>query len=212
MKIELATLAAPAVTALLVHEVQPNNIDGGDPLAMAATKRLPAMVALVDAARAADIPVIHCLKIFRRDARARNRNTPLYRRRGVLPTGPVEPDSAPVDGCVVHPAFGHDERDLVMTRLHGMSGVTDTGVVPVLRTLGATSVVVIGISLNVGVTNASMDLMNQGFEVIVPRDLVVGVPEEYGEQVIDNTLKVIATVTTSQALRDVWREAGQSNS
>lgn len=205
MKIELATLAAPAVTALLVHEVQPNNIDGSDPLATSATRLLPNMVALVDAARTADIPVLHCIKIFRRDSRARNRNTPLYRRRGVLPTGAVEPDSTPVDGCHVHPAFGHDERDLVMTRLHGMSGVTDTGVVPVLRTLGVTSVVVIGISLNVGVTNAAMDLMNHGFEVIVPRDAVAGTPEEYGESVVDNTLKVIATVTTSQALIEVWR-------
>jgi nicotinamidase-related amidase len=94
-----------------------------------------------------------------------------------------------------------------MTRLHGMGAVTDTGVVPVLRNLGITSVVVIGVSLNVGVPNTAMDLMNQGFEVIVPRDAVAGTPEEYGEQVIEHTLKVIATVTTSQAVIDAWAEA-----
>jgi nicotinamidase-related amidase len=207
--IEIASMVEPDTTALLINEVQPSTVAGDGPLNVAAAKRLPAMVQLVGAARGAGVQVVHCVKVFRRDSLARNRNTPLYRRSGVLPTGPVEADSRPVPGSVVHPELGPDERDLVMTRLHGMGAVTDTGVVPVLRNLGITSVVVVGVSLNVGIPNTCMDLMNHGFEVVVPADAVAGTPEEYGEQVIQHTLKVIATVTTTKALLDAWGQAAQ---
>jgi biuret amidohydrolase len=143
--LDVSPLVRPATTALLVNEVQPNTIGGSGPPAVAAAARLPATARLVAAARDADVQVVHCVKIFRRDSLARNRNTPLYRRQGALPAGPVEPDSRPVPGSVVAPQLGPDERDIVMTRLHGMGAVTEMGVVPVLRNLGATSVVVIGI-------------------------------------------------------------------
>ena len=205
MAYDIRPLVEPATTALLINEVQPSTVQGDSPLALSAARRLPAMVALADAARAAGVQVVHCVKVFRRDALARNRNTPLYRRRGVAPSPEVEPDSRPVPGSIVAPELGPDERDLVMTRLHGMGAVTDTGVVPVLRNLGVTSVVVVGVSLNVGVPNTAMDLMNQGFEVVIPRDAVAGTPDDYGEQVIEHTLKVIATVTTAASLLDAWR-------
>ena len=101
--------------------------------------------------------------------------------------------------------LGPDERDIVMTRLHGMGAVTDTGVVPVLRNLGITNVVVVGVSLNVGVTNTVMDLVNHAFEVIVPSDAVAGTPQSYAEQVIEHTIKFLATVTTSDAIIEAWR-------
>ena len=66
------------------------------------------------------------------------------------------------------------------------------------------SVVVVGVSLNVGIPNTAMDLMNHGFEVIVARDAVAGIPEEYGEMVIEHTLKMVATVTTTDALIEAW--------
>jgi biuret amidohydrolase len=49
-----------------------------------------------------------------------------------------------------------------------------------------------------------MDLMNHAFEVIIPRDAVAGTPEDYGEQLIEHTLKVVATVTTTDAIIDAW--------
>ena len=41
--------------------------------------------------------------------------------------------------------------------------------------------------------------------MIVPRDAVAGVPTEYGEAVIANTLSLLATITTTDALLEVWR-------
>jgi nicotinamidase-related amidase len=128
----------------------------------------------------------------------------LYKLRGQVPSGPVEPDSRPIDGSVVTPELGPEEGDLVLTRLHGMGAASDTGVVPVLRNLGITTVVVVGVSLNIGVPNTVMDLVNQAFEVVVPRDAVAGIPDEYGEQMIEHTLRYLATITTTDELLAAW--------
>jgi nicotinamidase-related amidase len=207
MALDVGPLISPAFTALLVNEVQPSTVSGPGELNEAGARILPTIVTLVDAARSADVQVMHCVKVFRRDSLARNRNILLYRRRGLVSDEPTTPDSRPVPGSVVAPELGPDERDLVMTRLHGMGAVTDTGVVPVLRNLGVASVVVVGVSLNVGVTNTVMDLVNHGFEVVVPRDAVAGTPDSYAEQVIEHTIKHLATVTTSTAVIDAWRAA-----
>jgi nicotinamidase-related amidase len=202
--IDVAPLVAPRRTALLVNEVQPSTVSGPGELNEAGARVLPTIVALVDAARAANVQVVHCVKICRRDALGRNRNIALYRRRGLVTDERADPDPRPVAGCVVAPELGPDPRDLVMTRLHGMGAVTDTGVVPVLRNLGIRNVVVVGVSLNIGVTNTVMNLVNHAFEVIVPRDAVAGIPEAYADQVIEHTIKNLATVTTTEALLAAW--------
>ena len=207
MPIDVTALVAPATTALLTNEVQPGTVGGTDPLGISGARVLPDIVRLVDGARQAGVQVVHCVKVFRRDSLARNRNVMLYRLRGVLPDGPVEADSRPVPGSVVAPALGPDERDLVMTRLHGMGSACDSGVVPVLRNLGITTVVVVGVSLNIGIPNTVMDLVNQAFEVVVPRDAVAGTPDEYGEQMLYNTIRYLATVTTTDDLLAAWARA-----
>jgi len=96
--VDVAPLVVPTRTALLFNEVQANTVGGSGALAVAAAKRLPAMVELVVGARAAGVQVLHCVKVFRRDSLARNRNTPLYRRLGALPTARW---SRTVDRCPV---------------------------------------------------------------------------------------------------------------
>ena len=40
--------------------------------------------------------------------------------------------------------------------------------------------------------------MNASYQVVIPRDAVAGVPADYADQVIDNTLAIIATVAQSE--------------
>jgi nicotinamidase-related amidase len=204
MPFDVRSMVTPETTALLTNEVQPSTAGGGEGLAAAGARVLPNIVRLADAARGAGVQVVHCVKIFRRDALARNRNVVLYRLRGQVPSGPVAPDSRPVEGSVVMPDLGPDERDLVMTRLHGMGSACDSGVVPVLRNLGIRTVVVTGVSLNIGVPNTVMDLVNQAFDVVVPRDAVAGTPDDYGEMMIAHTLRYLATITATDDLVDAW--------
>ena len=51
-----------------------------------------------------------------------------------------------------------------------------------------------------------MDAVNAAYRVIVPRDAVAGVPAEYGAAVIDNTLSLLATITTTDELLGVWTQ------
>jgi biuret amidohydrolase len=71
---------------------------------------------------------------------------------------------------------------------------------PVLRNMGVGTLIVIGVSVNVAITNLVMDAVNRGYQVVLPRDAVCGVPASYADAVIDNTLSLLATVTTTEAV------------
>jgi nicotinamidase-related amidase len=72
--------------------------------------------------------------------------------------------------------IGLDERDLVITRAGGFGPMYDTGLESLLRNLGVRTVVIAGVSVNVGILDLVLDRVNTGFEVVVPRDAVAGVP------------------------------------
>ena len=61
-----------------------------------------------------------------------------------------------------------------------------------------------GVSVNVAITNLVMDAVNLGYQVVLPRDAVVGIPQAYADAVIDNTLALLATVTTVADLTAAW--------
>ncbi len=206
MPIDITPLVNPNHTALLTNEVQSSVFDADGDLAANARRILGNIVRLADAARLADVPVLHAVKHFRRDSLARNRNIVLYQLRGVLPDADSrpEPDSRLQPGCQVVPELGPDERDLVMTRLHGMGAVHDSGIDPVLRILGVSTVVVVGVSLNVGIPNSVMDLANRGYNVVVPSDAVAGTPMQYQDQIMKHTIRHLARVAPTQAILEAW--------
>ena len=62
--------------------------------------------------------------------------------------------------------------------------------------------------MNVAIPNLVMEAVNRGFDVVLPRDAVCGIPAEYADAVIDNTLSLLATITTVEELATIWeREA-----
>jgi hypothetical protein len=40
---------------------------------------------------------------------------------------------------------------------------------------------------------------------VIPRDAIAGVPTDYADAVIDNTLNLVATITTTDAVLTAWR-------
>jgi len=204
---DITPVVDPSRTAVVCVELQTNMVgaESPGPLADAARRMLPNVMRLVETARDVGVPVVHCLKIFRRDSLGRNTNLALYKRRGVLPVEPLQPDPRPQEGTAPLPELGPDPRDLVFTRVHGMGAIFDGGVDPVLRTLGVGNVVVVGISANVGVPNTVMDFANRSYEVVVPADGIAGTPDDYTEAMIQNTIKMLATVTTTDAIIEAWR-------
>jgi nicotinamidase-related amidase len=133
-------------------------------------------------------------------------------RRARSQPGYVPPD--PEAFAEIVPEIGVDAADFVLSRIHGMSCMSDTGLDPLLRNLGVSTVVVGGVSVNVGVTNLAMDAMNRSYDVVCPRDGSAGVPPEYAEAMMDNTISMIARLTTVGELVGLWsgqagREAAQ---
>jgi nicotinamidase-related amidase len=67
-------------------------------------------------------------------------------------------------------------------------------------------VIATGVSVNVGILDLVLDSVNAGFEVVVPRDAVAGVPAAYAQAVIDNTLRLLATVATTEDILSCWTD------
>jgi len=205
MPLDLPTLLSPAHTAIVTSEVQ-NGVVGQrsalPALAEAAAEELlPNLTRLLPVARAAGVQVVHCTAYRRADGKGANTNARLF--RGVR-KAPVQllPGTPEVE---VVAELGPDADDLVLTRTHGLNPMAGTDLDPVLRNLGVRTIVVTGVSVNVAIPNLVMDAVNLGYDVVLPRDAVCGIPREYADAVIDHTLALLATVVTTDDLLAIWK-------
>lgn len=97
-----------------------------------------------------------------------------------------------------------DSTDLVLPRHHGLFPTLDSELVPVLKGLGVTTIVLTGVSLNLAITHTAGHATQAGFDLVVPRDAVGGTPSSYAEQVLDNTIAVLGRLTTVDELIQDW--------
>jgi nicotinamidase-related amidase len=206
MKPSLADLAAPAHTAIVTQECQGAVIGPHAGLAALAKEArrvaLPNIVRLLPAARAAGVHVVHCLVQRRPDGLGSNHNAKIFA------VGRGEVDIAPgTSGAALLPELGPEPTDLVLSRWHGVGPMGGTDLDAVLRNLGVSTIVVVGVSLNIAIPNLVMDAVNAAYRVVVPRDAVAGVPADYGAAMIANTLSLLATVTTTDELLQTWQPA-----
>ena len=203
MPVDLAALVDPALELLRDHRGV-GGVVGAESalpqLAEAAAPVIPAVHRLVVAARAGGVPVLHCLAERRADGLGSNENARLFKGVQKSPVKLLPGTSA----SALVPEIGVDDSDLVLTRLHGLGPMAGTDLDPILRNLGIRTIVGVGVSVNVGMTNFVMDAVNAGYQFVLPRDGVAGVPQEYADAVIDNTLSLLATVTTVDAVLDAW--------
>ena len=201
----LAELVDPARTALVTQEAQQGVIgpDAALPqLAEAArAEMIPNAGRLARAARTAGVPVLHCVAARREDGRGSNTNARLFAAMRKLP--PLLPGTPATQ---VVPELGPEPSDLVLTRLHGIGPMGGTDLDPILRNLGVTTIVGVGVSVNVGMQDFVFDAVNAGYQFVLPRDAVAGVPKAYADAVIDNTLALLATVTTTDDVLAAWGE------
>ena len=203
MGVELADLVVPGRTAIVTQECQRGIVGDLAGLPVLAEEAqlaaIPNVGRLLAAARPAGVKVVHCIAERRPDGQGSNANARLFRAAsGMVDISPGSP------GTEVVPELQQAEGDVVLTRLHGIGPMGGTDLDAVLRNLGVTTIVAVGVSVNVAITNLVMDAVNRSYQVVLPRDAVAGVPREYADAVIDNTLALLATVTTTDALVDLW--------
>jgi nicotinamidase-related amidase len=204
MKPQLAELVAPGHTAIVAQECQGAVIGPDAGLAMLAEEArrvaLPNIVRLLPVARAAGVHIVHCLVQRRPDGLGSNHNAKIFTMsRGAVDIAPGTP------GAEVLPELGPEPSDLILRRWHGVGPMGGTDLDAVLRNLGVSTVVVVGVSLNIAIPNLVMDAVNAAYRVVVPKDAVAGIPPEYGEAIITNTLSLLATITTTDDLLAAWK-------
>jgi len=206
---DLQELVAPDHTALCIVECQ-NGVVGPESSmpavadAVAAAGLLPRLGGLAVAARSAGVRVVHSTFHSRADLWGGNRNSRLFaagRKADVqqlVGTPAVQPA----------PELGLDpDVDVVLPRSHGLSADSGSGLSAMLRNEGTTTVVVVGVTLNLAIPNTVFDLVNAGFQVVVPTDGSVATAEGYGDQVLAHTLAYVSTLTDVATLSEAWLRA-----
>ena len=203
---DLARLLDPAHTAVLTSECQEGIIGAASRLGpLADAVRAGGMVArvaeLVEHARAARIPVVHCTVTTRPDRGGTSANCALLafaasgKGGGLLPGSPEARLLA---------ALGPAEGDYLLARLHGISPFHGTELDAILRNLGVRTVVASGVSLNVALLGLTIEAVNRGYQVVLPLDATAGAPPAYVELLVAHTLRLLATVTTTAAVLAAW--------
>jgi nicotinamidase-related amidase len=210
MAFNIATVLQPGLVAVLFSEVQRGVVGDltGHFRALADIAQdvgvLRNGARLADAARARGAPVVHCLASGRPGRFGENGNVPLIvglARR------------ARADGWVYDPLRDTpcpevwSDGDVIALREHGVGPMADSALDHRLRNAGITTVIVAGVSLNVAVTNLTLDCANRGYQVIVAKDAVAGIPREYGEAVLTNSLAMVATPASVDDIIAAWAQA-----
>jgi nicotinamidase-related amidase len=203
--VDLAALVAPEHTAVLTMEMQRGVVGDLSPIPDLADEVARAGVVervaeLLAAARAHDVRVVHCTAEFRADRAGSAANCPMLavmaRQPGHLLVGS--------DAARVVDALGPEPDDLVSSRLHGISPFTGTALDATLRNLGVTTVVATGVSVNLGVLGLAIEAVNLGYRVVVATDAVAGVPRDYADTVMDNTIALLATRARVADIVHAW--------
>jgi biuret amidohydrolase len=203
-RIELADLVAPGQCAIVTQECQ-GGVVGPDAglaeLAQEARREaVPNIARLLPIARRAGVRVVHCIFQRRADGMGANHNARLF--AGVAGLGVEMTPGSP--GATLLRELGPEPADMVLTRWHGVGPMGGTDLDAVLRNLGVSTIVATGVSVNIAIPNLVMDAVNAGYRVVLPRDAVAGIPADYASAIIDNSLSLLATVTTTDELIDAW--------
>ncbi len=205
MALDLNELLDPRHTAVLTMELQRGVV--GDLASMQNLRDavetdavIPNTARLLGGARAVGARVVHCTAMFRSDWAGSPANSPFAAasRRGPPSLVIGSPEAALV------PELGPAASDLESSRMHGMAPFIGTNLDATLRAEGVRTVVATGVSLNVGIFGLVVEAVNYGYRVVVATDCVTGVPVEYGEAVMKNSLALLATLRTSQEILDHW--------
>jgi nicotinamidase-related amidase len=204
MPIDLKSILDPSRTAVLVMECQEAIVGGAGRLSALADAvqqhgTLDRIAALLSAARTKSVPIFYLTVARRADSGGATANCLLLAlgRKGT-PLLPGSPQQA-IAGRL-EPQAG----DYIVNRFHGVTPFHATELDQLLRNLGIKTVIATGVSVNIGVTGMTIEAVNAGYQVVIPRDAVTGTPESHVESMMEHTLRLLATVATVDEVVAAW--------
>jgi nicotinamidase-related amidase len=207
MSNDLAVILEPGSTAILCMEMQrgvvgelamPRHRPLGDAVYSAG---IPARLAgLMEAGRRAGVQVVYCNAVKRPDHKGAFLNTPMLVQTADLPEFMREGS----ESVQVIPELRVDPADLVSSRYHGFSPFTETALDIMLRAQGIRTIVATGVSLNRGITAMAFEGVSRGYNVVVARDCVTGLPAEYAAAQLQHGLEAISRILDAAQIQAHW--------
>lgn len=149
---------------------------------------------LTAAARAAGAPVFWSTIEPREDRKGTAGNSVLLAglRKGNLAAGK--------EGVEVHPGVEPQPEDIWIRRVHGLTPFHGTELESYLREQQIDTVIVCGVSVDIGVTGAVLEAVNRGFSVVVPTDCTAASRPEVFDFLIPNQLRLLASITDADTV------------
>lgn len=204
MPTDLGPHLEPSQCAVIVFECQENVLGPKSMLpGLAASAKeaelLRRIQIVLEAGRRVGTPIFYCTAQARSDGLGGAR-TPLMDRLGESSSGV---DTQSVDTSVVG-EIAPKEGDVVIERSHGLSAFYGTRLDPCLKDLKAQTVVLMGVSLNIGIFGTALEAVNRGLRVILPSDCTVSDPPEYAEAILRYSIRHLAYLSESAEIAGIW--------
>ena len=177
----------------MVHESNIGKRGLGGRLAPEVARRavLDKTARVLEAVRAAGVPALYvngCVKPgFPRPP------APIYQRLAKGPQALIEGTW----GAEVHERVAARPEDFVLCRTVSFDGSYGTQLYPVLRMLGRSVLMILGISTNFAVEGIVRASVNRGFEIVLIEDCCASISQEMHDWSVANIMPVFATVTSS---------------
>jgi len=206
MPVNVKNLLDPRTTAVLIMEMQrgvvgdlsdiPQLVEAVDKGGVKAH-----LAALLPAARSAGAQVVYCNILYRRDRKGSIANAPMLGRGAKNPEHLREGSHSAQNIPEIAPM----PEDFVSSRYHGMSPFTGTSLDMALRNMGIKTVIATGVSLNVGIFAMVCEAVGLGYNAVIARDCVAGLPPDYAEAVLKHSLPVLGAVVPSSEIMAAWK-------
>ncbi|HEX4017821.1 MAG TPA: cysteine hydrolase [Frankiaceae bacterium] len=201
----LEEMVVPATAAVVTVEMQRGVIGDrvGDNTLKAevdAKGIIPAAQRLVIAARAAGVRVVHATITMRADRAALTINNAMMAMSVKNPHQVLEGSEY---GELI-PELGPEPPDIVCNRIHGLTPFTGTELDPILRNIGTRTIIPVGVSVNEALLGTCLTAADLGYQIALPVDAIAGVPGDYADAVVLNTLALIARRTTVDDVIAAW--------
>lgn len=191
----MSTYDAPA---LVISECQAGILDAersvSSGLADQATSRgiVERIARLAEAFRARRLPVVHCIIEHRRDQAGMVPNS--YLGAMALRSRSMTAGTADV---AIPDALGPMPSDLVSSRATGLTAFYGTDLDAMLRLQRVRTVVLAGVSTNVALPGLALEAVNRGYDVVLAEDCTAGSSAEAHQFFVQQQLKLLARVVTS---------------
>jgi len=107
-------------------------------------------------------------------------------------------------GAETHETVRPAPQDYVLERTTSVDGSYGTGLYAILASLRREQLAICGISTTLAVEGIVRASLNRGYEMFVVEDCCAGVPQEWHDWSIRNTLPLLATVTDAASVEAAW--------